>query len=295
MAAIIVGMAGSGKTTLMQRLNAHLHETKRGGYIMNLDPAVTYMPYGPNIDIRDTVDYKAVMQQYQLGPNGGILTALNLFATRFDQVMKFADQRAKEGMEYLLVDTPGQIEIFTWSASGAIITETLATSFPTVLVYVMDTPRNCRSATFMSNMLYACSMLYKTKLPVVIAFNKTDVLSADFAMEWMRDPEAFQEALAAEKSTYLGSLTQSMSLVLDEFYEGLQAVGVSALTGAGIDDFFAAIDTAAAEFERDYEPEMKAKRAEQEAKEQARQAEELAKMTLDRAAGSDDDEEEEDS
>lgn len=26
------------------------------------------------------------MKQYNLGPNGGILTSLNLFATRFDQV-----------------------------------------------------------------------------------------------------------------------------------------------------------------------------------------------------------------
>lgn len=37
-------------------------------------------------DIRDTVNYKEVMKQYGLGPNGGIVTSLNLFATRFDQV-----------------------------------------------------------------------------------------------------------------------------------------------------------------------------------------------------------------
>ena len=30
--------------------------------------------------------YKEVMKQYGLGPNGGIVTSLNLFATRFDQV-----------------------------------------------------------------------------------------------------------------------------------------------------------------------------------------------------------------
>ncbi len=34
---------------------------------------------------RAQVNYKNVMKQYNLGPNGGILTALNLFATRFDQ------------------------------------------------------------------------------------------------------------------------------------------------------------------------------------------------------------------
>lgn len=40
-------------------------------------------------DIRDTVNYKEVMKQYGLGPNGGIVTSLNLFATRFDQVTQF--------------------------------------------------------------------------------------------------------------------------------------------------------------------------------------------------------------
>lgn len=53
---------------------------------MNLDPAVTTVPFAANIDIRDTVNYKEVMGQYQLGPNGAIMTSLNLFATRFDQV-----------------------------------------------------------------------------------------------------------------------------------------------------------------------------------------------------------------
>ena len=48
------------------------------------------------IDIRDTVNYKEVMKQYNLGPNGGIVTSLNLFATRFDQVMNFIDKRSQE-------------------------------------------------------------------------------------------------------------------------------------------------------------------------------------------------------
>jgi GTPase SAR1 family protein len=40
-----------------------------------------------NIDIRDSVKYKNVMKSYGLGPNGAILTSLNLFAAQFDQVV----------------------------------------------------------------------------------------------------------------------------------------------------------------------------------------------------------------
>jgi hypothetical protein len=57
---------------------------------------------------------------------------------------------------YVILDTPGQIEIFTWSASGAIITDAVASSLPTVVAYIIDTPRTTAPATFMSNMLYAC-------------------------------------------------------------------------------------------------------------------------------------------
>ena len=38
----------------------------------------------------------------------------------------------------------------------------------TQVVYVVDTPRCTNPQTFMSNMLQACSILYKTKLPMLV-------------------------------------------------------------------------------------------------------------------------------
>jgi GPN-loop GTPase len=131
---------------------------------------------------------------------------------------------------YIIVDTPGQMEVFLWSASGQILLDTLASSYPTVLAYIIDTPRSSSPATFMSNMLYACSVLYKTSLPMVLVCNKTDVKGAGFVREWMTDFEAFQGAVRGERGSageegmgYMGSLMGSMGLVLEEFYHQLDA------------------------------------------------------------------------
>ena len=257
---IILGMAGSGKTTFVQRLTSHLHSRGSPPYVVNLDPACREVPYPANIDIRDTVNYKQVMKQYQLGPNGGIVTSLNLFATKFDQVLKLVGGKPNE---FIILDTPGQIEVFTWSASGNIITEALAAQMPTVVVYVMDTVRSASPVTFMSNMLYACSILYKFKLPFIVAMNKIDVVNHKYALDWMSDFESFQAALAGETS-YVSNLAQSMSLGLEEFYSQLRAVGVSAMTGEGVDNFLAAVRDGRREYNTEYRPEYDRLRRERE-------------------------------
>jgi len=263
---IVLGMAGSGKTTFVQRLTSDLHSKGNPPYVVNLDPACRELPYPVNIDIRDTVNYKQVMKQYQLGPNGGIVTSLNLFATKFDQVLELVCRKQNE---FVIFDTPGQIEVFTWSASGNIITEALAAQLPTVVVYVVDTVRSTSPVTFMSNMLYACSILYKCKLPFVVALNKVDVVSHQYALDWMKDFEVFQEALGHETS-YVSNLAQSMSLALDEFYSNLRAVGVSAMTGQGVDNFTEAVRAGRKEYEEEYRPEYERLRKE---KEEAKQRE----------------------
>uniref|UniRef100_A0ACB8G8E2 GPN-loop GTPase 1 n=1 Tax=Sphaerodactylus townsendi TaxID=933632 RepID=A0ACB8G8E2_9SAUR len=304
---LVLGMAGSGKTALVQRLTAYLHSKNSPPYVINLDPAVHELPFPANIDIRDTVKYKEVMKQYPclirlicwtarttndhlgregvdlhrygLGPNGGIMTSLNLFATRFDQVMKFIEKR-QSASQYVLIDTPGQIEVFTWSASGTIITEALASSFPSLVVYVMDTSRSTNPVTFMSNMLYACSILYKTKLPFIVAMNKTDIIDHSFAVEWMQDFEVFQDALNQEAS-YASNLTRSMSLVLDEFYSSLKVVGVSAIQGTGMEEFFEKVSSAVEEYEREYRPEYERLRKKMERAESQRQREQLDRLQQD--------------
>lgn len=47
------------------------------------------------------------MKQYKLGPNGGIVTALNLFSTKFGNVVDLIEKAGKE-YKFCVIDTPGK-------------------------------------------------------------------------------------------------------------------------------------------------------------------------------------------
>ena len=127
---IILGMAGSGKTTFVKKLEEYLVEKDKETYIINMDPAVHDTLYEPNLDIRDTIKYKEVMINHGLGPNGAIMTCLNLFSTNIHKIIDLLEK--KEDLDYIVTDTPGQLEVFSWSASGKLISDSFSLIFPTV-------------------------------------------------------------------------------------------------------------------------------------------------------------------
>ena len=230
---IVLGMAGSGKTTFVQKLEEEIANLDKGSYIINLDPAVMDTLYEPNLDIRDTVKYKEVMLSNNLGPNGAILTCLNLFSTNIDKVISILE--SKKDLDFVVTDTPGQLEVFSWSASGKLISDSFSIIFPSILIYIIDLPRCSNPNTFCSNMLYALSIMYKMKLPLLIAFNKADIAKDTKVIEWMDDYESLQKVLKA-KDDYMSTFSSSLSLLLAEFYKTIKYVKVSSKTGEGFDE-----------------------------------------------------------
>jgi GTPase SAR1 family protein len=300
---LVVGMAGSGKSSLVSRLVSHANEKQWAWKAINLDPAVQTLSFPADLDIRDTVSYSRVMEEYRLGPNGAILTALNLFAAQFERVLDFIESACGPSREnatanesdqvlasstaprFIFFDTPGQIEAFTWSASGMIVTETLAAvaEYPTVLLYVVDIPRCVQNVlTFTSNMLYACSMLYRSRIPLLVLWNKCDCVSreeADRLGTWMHDFEAFDAALEAGNEAsrtpgggdYAVSFSRSLALALNEFYQQVPCVFVSATTGEGMDRLFESLEHARIEYERsEYLQQVRQRKRERTAAEERR-------------------------
>ena len=105
----VSGTAGSGKSLLSSKL--YDYYTKNGAFtaVLNLDPGVENLPYSCDVDVRDFVDIVSIMQQYDLGPNGALVMAADLIASKIDDIQNEVN---RVNPDYLIVDTPGQIELF---------------------------------------------------------------------------------------------------------------------------------------------------------------------------------------
>jgi GTPase SAR1 family protein len=74
---LVIGPPGSGKTTYCHGMLQFLQGLKRRVVLVNLDPANDVLPYIPDVDVRDLVSLDAVMDEFKLGPNGGLCLKLN--------------------------------------------------------------------------------------------------------------------------------------------------------------------------------------------------------------------------
>ena len=227
----ISGTAGSGKTLLASKL--HEYYTKNGAFaaILNLDPGVDNLPYACDVDVRDYVDYVSVMQQYELGPNGAMIMANDLIASKIDGIQ---DQIDRVNPDYLIVDTPGQIELFAYRSSGRFVVENLSAE-EKASIFIFDGALITTPVNFVSIALLATSIRLRLNLPAINVLTKTDLIGDNLKniLGWSTNMRALENAIAREADGDTFSLTTNIlrGLNLVGFAQGL--IPISNVTGDG--------------------------------------------------------------
>lgn len=108
---IVIGPAGSGKSTYCNLISSWAKNLQRNIIIVNLDPAAEKISYTPNVDIRELINTDDVMDFTKLGPNGGLIYSMEYLIENIDWL---EDQIQGLGPEdYVLFDCPGQLELYT--------------------------------------------------------------------------------------------------------------------------------------------------------------------------------------
>jgi GTPase SAR1 family protein len=81
---LVIGPPGSGKSTYCDGIHQFLSAVGRPCSVVNLDPANDSTSYKPALDVRKLVSLEEIMKEEQLGPNGGVLHALEALEQDFD-------------------------------------------------------------------------------------------------------------------------------------------------------------------------------------------------------------------
>ena len=233
-----VGTAGSGKSTLVQAYKEWLDNADISSIIVNLDPGSDATPYEPDIDIRDWISLGSVMQQYNLGPNGAQVVAADLLTAN---IGRLTDALAMEDAKYVLIDTPGQLELFAFRQSSIDLVEALGMD-KSMIIYTAD-PMLCRTANgFISGEMLSMLVQFRLQVPIMNVLTKSDLIDEDTRerlIAWFEEPETLYENLLDEDRN-------PQNIVGMELFKTLENVGVfgqmrsvSAKEGEGMEEIYA--------------------------------------------------------
>lgn len=238
-AIFVTGTAGSGKSLLTSRLLQWYKDNSAYPISLNLDPGVLNLPYDPDVDVRDYIDIETLMESYGLGPNGSLIMASDMIATKMDEIQGEVDEL---NPDYVIVDTPGQIELFAFRASGPyFVTNFHADSKATIFAFdgmLVSSPIN-----YVSIALLASSARLRLKTPQVNVLTKRDLVIEKLKdiMEWAGSHTALEHALDGEKDAEYSLLSKDLARSMSKggFAPGL--VAVSSVTMNGIVNLAAAL------------------------------------------------------
>ena len=237
-AIFVTGTAGSGKSMLTSKILEYYQKNGVFASVLNLDPGVESLPYRPDVDVRDYVDIVQIMKQYDLGPNGSMIMANDLIASKIDDI-----QNEIHGVnpDYLIVDTPGQIELFAYRASGPFFIQNIDVGEKTN-IFLYDGTMIVSPSNFISISLLATSIKLRLGLPTINVMTKTDLIpdKIDQVLKWSSDPISLEEELKTlEGETYSLATDILRTLNIGEFAGDL--IPISNLTGEGMVNLQAAL------------------------------------------------------
>jgi GTPase SAR1 family protein len=236
----ITGTAGSGKSTLVLSLEERLRAFEMDVATINLDPGVLWLPYAPDVDIRDYINYERMIEDYKLGPNGALVACVD---AAVNHVNEMKEELQKLGPDYVLVDTPGQMELFAYRDSGMFMASALSDNNFSVL-FLADSLFLNRVSDYVAILLLSYSINARFKAPQINCISKVDLLPKelyDRGLSWISEPTLLKDAFLAESRDIKTEMSERMLDLLIDIGALGEFIFTSSNTGEGLDDLYAQI------------------------------------------------------
>ncbi|MCZ7393510.1 MAG: ATP/GTP-binding protein [Candidatus Methanoperedens sp.] len=232
-----IGSAGSGKSSLTGAFAGWMQHRGYDSITVNLDPGIENAPYVPDVDIRDWIKLRDVMEEYGVGPNGAQIIAADMLALNINE-MKETIQSFET--EYVIFDTPGQMELFVLRQSGKFLIDAFGAG-QSIIGFLYDPVISRTPSGFITLMLQAASVQVRFNIPFLSILAKSDLLADDERekiLNWSRDLMELDEAINSEIPTLRSQLSIEFLLALKSFGASQNIVPVSSTYGSGMEDIY---------------------------------------------------------
>jgi GTPase SAR1 family protein len=232
-----IGSAGSGKSSLTGAFAGWMRHHDYDAITVNLDPGIENAPYVPDVDIRDWIKLRDIMEEYGVGPNGAQIIAADMLALNINE-MKDTIQSFET--EYVIFDTPGQMELFVLRQSGKFLIDALGAE-QSIIGFLYDPVISRNPSGFIALMLQAASVQVRFNVPFLSILTKSDLLADDERekiLNWSRNLMELDEAIHDEIPTLRSQLSIEFLSALKAFGAGQTIFPVSSTYGAGMEDIY---------------------------------------------------------
>jgi len=208
---------------------------------VNLDPGVRVVPYVPDIDIRDFIVLEEVMEEYGLGPNGGMILASDLMVNYLDDLRYEIDEF---NPDWVLVDTAGQLELFAFRETGPLIASSLGFGdIQRSVSFLFDSNLVLRPNGFISTLLLAASVQFRfRKISQINVLSKMDLLDddqIDMIINWSQDFKALEESTSVREGGLIRELSMNLSEVFIQMGSTAELIPCTIKREDGLDLLFA--------------------------------------------------------
>ena len=226
-AQLIIGPAGSGKSTYCKIIQDHAYNNKRIIKVINLDPAAEIFKYKCDLDIRELININDVMNKQKLGPNGALLYCMEYL---YDHIEFLDDYFNNNGDNmYYLIDCPGQLELYSHSDIMKKITNYLKKNgFSIVSIFCLDCTFLQEQSKFISGNVLSLATMIQMELPHLTVMTKCDLISKTKLYNQIEDGIETGD-LIKELSPMMGKKMSKLNNVLINFVENYSLVQFNTL------------------------------------------------------------------
>jgi hypothetical protein len=235
-----IGTAGSGKSTLTNSFKEWMNQRGLDAITVNLDPGAENLPYEPDVDIRDWISLKEVMEEYGLGPNGAQIACADMLALNTQDVKNSIESFKTD---YVLIDTPGQLELFVFREAGKYIVKFLNPK-RSMIAYLLDHALAKTASGFVSQLLLSINTSFRLGQPQVNILSKADMLSEkeiEQVKRWSEDSDNLENTLSNEDATVYREMSEKIMHVIYDFEKQLKLFPVGKDNYMGVEDLYAAV------------------------------------------------------